>query len=162
MKNITLLAVAMVFAVSAGAQNSWPIANTQHTPVYSEDKSVSMYHNIGNDHFSVISSEWEVATPATVRFSSLTAATTNDCYKMIGTTMFVVRGETQTGMCNYATVKNGAVVLITGVVITNGGKVLHLNSGDSVDMKGIVTRNMVDESKLVAEKLQNQRYVVSR
>ena len=154
MKNITLLAAAITFAVSAGAQNSRPIASTQHTPVYSEDKSVSMYHNIGNDHFSVINRDWEVVTPAKAPNTLLTASTaTSDCYKMIGTSMFEVRGETQTGMCKYATVKNGAVVLINGVVITDSGKVLHLKSGDSINMKGILTRNAEQESNIVAEKL---------
>ncbi len=140
MKTNILTLAAIAFSVNAFAQNSCPMERVQQVPVYSEDKMESMYQNIGNNRVSYIDPSWEAGKDAVAHDHAVALLNAN-CYKMIDNYMVTVKGGTETDMLKYRKVKNGSVVLINGVVITAGGKVLRLKNGDSVTMQGVINRN---------------------
>ena len=142
MKTNMLIIAALAFSVNAFAQNS---------PANTNDKMASMNRqNVGNFSVSHINPSWETVTAAKTHYRGATAVMAGDGYKMTGNSMFVVKDGQQTGMLHYTTVKNGYVVLISGAVITNSGKMLFLKDGDSIDMKGLVIRNPVPDNAVAA------------
>ena len=140
MRNKILLIAAIAFSINANSQHNVKSGKSQ--PVYTDGKIVQMLRNIDNSCFSIIDPSWEVVTNAEVTCKSETTISTivsvepKDCFKMVDNKMFVVKNGTSTSMNNYQTLKDGTVVMINGVVITNSGKIVHLNNGDCVDMKG--------------------------
>ena len=145
MKNKFLLIAALTLSVATQAQTPCNTSCGKSKPEQSDDKMSSMNHNVDNTRYSVINPEWLEANKTYA--APAAAAVVKDCYKMQDYRMLAIKNGTNTNMTKYMTLKNGDVVLITGVVITNSGKILRLQNGDSVDMNGFTTIAKTDDEK---------------
>ena len=145
MKNKFLLIAALTLSIAAQAQTSCSGSCGISKPEQTDDKMSSMNHNVENTRYSIINPEWLEANKTYA--APVAIAVGKDCYMMQNNRMLAVINGTNTSMTKYMALKNGDIVLITGVVLTNSGKVLHLQNGDSVDLNGLTTIAKTDEDK---------------
>ena len=71
-----------------------------------------------------------------------------DCCKMAENTMFVTKNGVTTAMAtDMIMLKNGTVIMVSGMVITKAGKKTQLKNGESINMQGMIYPTTKDKLK---------------